>query len=99
MKLVLMTTRETIFMGLLGLVAGIAAALPIILYYADNPIRLGGEMAEAYEVYGIEPLMGFSTDPGIIFNQFLGVLVMMLLTLVYPLLKIGKLNIINALRA
>ena len=98
MKLVLMMLLETVFIGLVGLLAGIATSIPIIIYYYHHPIHLVGEMAKSYEAYGIEPLMGFSIDPMIIVNQFYTVLLLMVITLIYPVFKISKLNIINALR-
>ncbi len=98
MKLVLMMLLETIFIGLIGLLAGVATSIPIVIYYYNHPIHLVGEMAKSYETYGIEPLMGFSIDPMIIVNQFYTVLLLMIITLVYPVFKISKLNIINALR-
>ncbi len=97
-RMVVMMLLETVFIGLLGLVAGSITAIPIIAYYLDHPIRLGGDMAEAYEIYGVEPVMAFSADPMIFVNQFITVLILMLITLIYPVLKLSKLNIINALR-
>lgn len=98
MKLLSMMMLETIFLGLVGLVAGVITTIPIIMYYHNNPIHLVGEMAKSYEAYGIEPLMGFSIDPMIIINQFYTVLLLMIITLIYPIFKISKLNVINALR-
>jgi len=98
MKLVLMMLLETVFIGLIGLLAGVATSIPIVIYYYNHPIHLVGEMAKSYEAYGIEPLMGFSIDPMIIVNQFYTVLLLMIITLIYPVFKISKLNIINALR-
>ncbi|OIP00118.1 MAG: hypothetical protein AUJ98_08980 [Bacteroidetes bacterium CG2_30_33_31] len=98
-KLILLMLLETLFIGLVGLLSGIATTIPIILYFYSHPIRLGGEMAKTYEAYGLEPLLGFSIDPMILINQFYSVLLLLLITLIYPVLKISKLNIINALRS
>jgi len=97
-KILIMMMLETILIGIIGLLAGVITTIPFIVYYMENPIRIGGEMAKAYEAYGIEPLMGFSGDPLIIINQFYTVLLLMILTLAYPVIKIARLNIINALR-
>ncbi len=97
-KIFFMMFSETVFIGVLGLLAGALTTVPLIAWYSQNPIHLTGEMAKAYEAYGIEPMMGFSTDPMIVINQFYTVLILMMITLIYPLFKIGKLNIINALR-
>ena len=97
-RMIVMMLIETILMGILGLLMGIASALPIIFYYLNNPIYLTGEMAEAYEVYGIEPILAVSNEPFIFYNQFIIVLILMLITLVYPIVKLARLNIINAIR-
>jgi ABC-type lipoprotein release transport system permease subunit len=97
-RMILMMFFETIFIGFLGLIAGVFTTIPIIAYYIDHPIRLGGELAKAYEVYGIEPLMGFSGEPFIFYNQFYTVLLLMMVTLIYPIIKLSKLNVINALK-
>jgi putative ABC transport system permease protein len=62
LRMIMMMLVETILMGLLGLLMGTLSALPIILYYLNNPIQLSGEMAEAYEVYGIEPVLAVSNQ-------------------------------------
>lgn len=97
-KMILMMLFETLFIGLLGILSGVITTTPIIAYFMHHPIRLGGEMAQAFEVYGIEPVMAFSPDPLIFINQIYIVFVLMIITLIYPVAKLIKLNIINSLR-
>lgn len=97
-KMALMLLYETIFIGLLGLVAGIITTIPIVIYFIDNPIHLSGDAAKASEIYGMEPVMAYSGDPQIFLNQFYIVLILMLISLIYPVIKLLKLNVINALR-
>jgi ABC-type lipoprotein release transport system permease subunit len=97
-RMIWMMLLETVFIGFLGIIAGAVTCVPIIYYFKDRPIRLGGEMAQASEAYGMEPVMAFSPDPFIFYNQFITVLLLMLITLSYPVMKLIRLNIINAIR-
>jgi putative ABC transport system permease protein len=52
---------ETISVGLLGVLIGFAISLPVILIMVHHPLPLPSELADAYEAFGIEPYMYFST--------------------------------------
>lgn len=97
-KLAILIFIETMIIGIVGLIAGIITSFPFFIYYYDNPIRLSGETGEMYEMYGLEPLMGFSLDPAIFINQFLLVGIALIIVLIYPTVKIFRLNVINSLR-
>lgn len=98
-RLSILVFIETLFIGIIGIFAGLAAALPIILYYHSTPIRLTGEMAKTYESMGIEPLMGFTTQMDVFVNQFITVFIVLVVALIYPMLKIVYFNLINALKS
>jgi len=68
-KLYLVTTFETIFISFIGVVAGGLVSLPIIIYFADNPIPLTGEYAEAILAWGFEPILPFAIYPGMFLAQ------------------------------
>ena len=97
-KLASVTTLETIFISLLGVLAGIAGSLPVIYYFYANPIRITGEAAKAYEMFGVEPILAFSKDAGIFFSQSLVVLIIALATALYPLIFIYRLRPVKAIR-
>ncbi len=98
-KLGIVVTLEMIFMGILGIVSGIIAALPVIYYGYSHPIRFHGEMAKMYEDYGMEAVMPFLL-PGIyIVWQAATVAIIVMIALVYPLNKINKMQVINSLKA
>lgn len=90
---------ESIIMGLIGAVSGALVSFPIVYYYYLNPIPLKGDMKAAMEQYGIEPMMPFSIDPWIFINQFILIVVLLSIASVYPLMKISKFKIINALHS
>lgn len=90
---------ETLLIGLVGIIMGFAAAFPILFYYYKTPFRLTGEAAESFEIMGIEPLMGFSIQPSLFYNQLITVFVVLVVALIYPSIKIWFFNLINALKS
>lgn len=97
-KLIMITTVETIFISLIGVIAGIIVSYPLLLYFYYNPIRLTGELAEAMLAFGQEPIMPFSIAPGIFIAQFWTVLLIALLSAWYPFRYVQKLNAVDAIR-
>lgn len=90
---------EILMLAVLGVVAGAVAASPFLTYLYVNPIRVGGDMAKAYEKMGMEPILPFSLDPVIFVDQIIVVLVMTVLMALYPLWVVGRLNVVKALRS
>ncbi len=90
---------ETIFLGMLGAFLGAIVSSSIVWYFHDSPIKITGEMADIYEQFGIEPVLSFSTDLSIIGNQFLIVLFLLLVAVIYPMIKIRTFTIIESLHS
>lgn len=88
---------EMLFIGLTGIVSGLAAALPIMYWYSIHPVRLSGSMAQAYVAYGIEPLMPLALKADFILPNVLAVVVIVLLTCIFPVRKVFRLKLIDAL--
>ncbi|MCK5838383.1 MAG: ABC transporter permease, partial [Bacteroidales bacterium] len=97
-KLAIIILIETVIIGILGIVSGMAASFPIILYFMLNPIRLTGEAAAAMLEYNIEPIMPFLIEPGFYINQSLTVIIITLLAGLYPIIIIGKFKVVQALQ-
>lgn len=89
---------ESILLSLVGALAGVIAGIPIILYLYYHPIVLGGEMAQSMLEWGFDPIMPFATDPSIFLWQALSVLVIALITSLYPLWRVSRLDPVTALR-
>ncbi|MEZ5000258.1 MAG: FtsX-like permease family protein [Bacteroidales bacterium] len=87
---------EMVYIGIIGIAAGIAVALPSIIYGFYHPIRLSGEIAKMMEDYGFEPVMAFKWIDTYFLWQSLVVGVIVLLSVIYPVRNILKLEI-NAL--
>jgi ABC-type lipoprotein release transport system permease subunit len=89
---------ETMFMGLIGVIAGILVSIPIIIYMLHNPIPLTGDAAIAMKDMGIEPVMMFTAAPKVFVNQIITVLAITFLISFYPLINVGRMIVIKYLR-
>ncbi len=99
LKLSVILFYETILIGIIGVVLGFAASLPLILMLVNNPIKLPAELAQAYLQYGLEPYFFFGTAPAVFMNQVLTIFIITLIVSLYPIFKIKNLKVTNALRA
>ncbi len=97
-RLVIVTALESLMVSFLGVIAGIIGSLPLIIYFVNNPIHLGDEYAEMYESFGIEPVMKFSSEITIFTEQAFVVFIIAMVTVIYPILFIRKLNITKTIR-
>lgn len=95
-RMQLMMFFETLFLALIGILVGILGALPVMAYFGNNPIELGGEMAEMYEDYGFQAVISFSTQPEIIINQALIILLIILAVFLYPWNKLRKMDAVQS---
>jgi len=98
-KLILVTAIETILVSFIGVLAGFLSSIPIVYYLHNNPIPITGEATKSFDLMGIEPIFNFGVDPVIFYSQALVVLFIALITILYPVLFIHKLEPIKAMRA
>lgn len=96
-KLMLIIFIEMIFVAILGLFSGILFSVPVVLWGYYNPIQLTGDMAQMTEQFGIEPVMPFAWFDFYYVNQSIVVLILVVVSIIYPLLTIRKLNVIKAI--
>lgn len=96
-KLAIILFIETLFIGLLGILSGIAVSLPLLFIQAKNPIPLTGETAKLMEDFGFEPYMFFSTVPEVFWQQAVSVFVLTVLIGIYPILATLRIKEIKAL--
>jgi ABC-type lipoprotein release transport system permease subunit len=96
-KLMMVVLIETVFIGMVGAIAGIIASIPVLGYYYYHPIPFTGQAAEMMLEMGFDPVMFFSLDPLIFLKQALIVFIFTLIIGIYPVLNICKLEIKNAL--
>lgn len=98
-KLAAIVTLEMLYIGLLGIFSGIAVALPAIIFGYYNPIRMTGATAKMYEDYGVEPVLAFMPVNKYFLWQSAVVAIIVLIAILYPVRKIMKMKVINALKA
>ncbi|MDP1624059.1 MAG: ABC transporter permease [Bacteroidales bacterium] len=97
-RLMLIVITETLFLGLLGIVSGVMAAIPPIYYFYIHPIPLTGDMAESTIRMGFEPLMPTAWESSYFIAQSLVVLIIILMVMFLPVMRIRRLTVIKAMR-
>lgn len=98
LKLSSVVVLENIFVSMLGALVGTLLSIPLIAYFNAFPIKITGELKEAYENYGFDPVFYFSVDPKIFYSQTVVVLIIALVLSVYPMWKISRLDAVEAMR-
>jgi ABC-type lipoprotein release transport system permease subunit len=98
-KLKRIVTIEMMLLGTIGLVCGLLASVPLILYFYYYPIVLKGDLAIMMEDWGWDAVMPTAWFGSYFYWQAVIVALMILLATLYPLRKIGKLKVIEALKS
>jgi ABC-type lipoprotein release transport system permease subunit len=98
-KLAIILFIETLFIGLLGIISGIAVSLPLLFIQAQHPIPLTGETGKLMEDFGFEPYMFFSTAPEVFWQQAISVFILTLIIGIYPIVSTLKIKVIKALHS
>ncbi len=96
--LISMLFTESMLIGLLGSLVGILISLPINWWLYANPIELSGQMAAAYESYGMEPVVKGAFELGIFLKQAVIIFIISALLSLYSLWYVLRLNPIKAMR-
>lgn len=98
-KLKRVITIEMVLLGAIGLVSGLVASVPFILYFYYYPVILKGELGKMMEDYGWDAIMPTAWFGPYFYWQVVVVMIMILLATLYALNKIGKLKEIEALKS
>lgn len=89
---------ETVILGLMGALAGILASIPVVYYFHRNPIEITGDYAGTLEKFGFEPVFPAAFEPEIFWIQALVVFILTSVLALYPIVKIRKLEPVEAMR-
>ncbi|HYW97434.1 MAG TPA: ABC transporter permease [Bacteroidales bacterium] len=89
---------ETIYMGVIGVLTGLIASIPVIIYMLHNPIPITGDAAKAMTDMGLEPVLMFSVASKVFVNQIITVFAITLVIALYPFFRVGNLKAIKAIR-
>ncbi len=98
-KLASVMVLEMIMLAFIGIAAALVVTIPLIQYFHLNPIPMGKEMEAAMAQYGMEAVFPFDNNPSLFAEQILIIILMTAVVSIYPVLKIFKLSIINAVKA
>lgn len=99
LKLSSVIIYENVFIAILGALGGMLLSIPVVFYFYTFPIRITGELSAAYENFGFEPIFYFSIEPAIFYSQTFVVLAIALVLSIYPMIKIGRLDPVVAMRS
>jgi ABC-type lipoprotein release transport system permease subunit len=97
-RLALVVFLETFMISILGVLSGFGLGTLVLWYFRENPIRLTGDAAEIIRDYGMEPILPTAIAGDIYIWQGMVVFIMTLFISLYPSIKIGTLNILDASR-
>jgi putative ABC transport system permease protein len=98
-KLKRVVTIEMILLGAIGLISGLIASIPLILYFYYYPILLKGELGKMMEDWGWDAVMPTAWFGPYFYWQVIIVVLMVILATFYALRKIGKLKEIESLKS
>ncbi|PIF05803.1 MAG: hypothetical protein CSA36_05250 [Draconibacterium sp.] len=90
---------EAFLIGIIGIVSGLMISFPLIHYLYRNPIPVTGKIAETYREMGFEPIWKFSAETHIFYEAALTVFIIFALISIYQVYFVGKLKVVNALKA
>lgn len=96
--LLFITLSELSILTLIGVFVGNLLSFPLLYYLNRNPIKLGGEAANAMLEQGFEPYMGTGLFVDVFAMNSLSVLLIAALTSGYMIVKIVHLNALEAMK-
>ncbi|HEX8040988.1 MAG TPA: FtsX-like permease family protein [Chryseosolibacter sp.] len=89
---------ESILAVLIGSALGLVCSIPLVWYLNRYPIRIGGEMAEAYKQFNFEPIFPASTDPSNFVTQGVIIVALGILLSLYPVVTALRLDAVEAMK-
>lgn len=96
--LISLVVLETILLVLVGLIVANIAGYVVNYYFYHNPIVLGGELADVYAYYGIEPLIAWVKYFSININTSLMILGVSFFVGIFPVIKVMRLEPLKGIR-
>jgi ABC-type antimicrobial peptide transport system permease subunit len=96
--LVKLVFLETIFITIIGIIAGCLLGQGMNFYFAHHPIILGGQLAQYYEEYGFLPMMTTSERPIIPLIVTGVIFLICLIASIYPLYRVSQLEPLKGIR-
>ncbi len=89
---------ESFFIATLGIGLGLLLSFPVLSYLYFNPIQMTGDAAQMMLESGFEPIIPVQVTPAMVTNQVVSVITLLLMSLIYPLVRITRLNLADSLK-
>ena len=89
---------ESLLLAGIGLALGLAVGIPLVLYLQAHPVPLTGDLVEAMELFGIEPVMTWKLKPLNPLGSALTILGVAVLAALYPAVKASRGRPVDVLR-
>jgi len=90
---------EIVMIAGIGTLIGMTGALPIVLYLHYKPIQFTGDLAKAYEGYGMEPVIPSSMAFSNFTSQAYIVFLITVIVSLYSFYKINKIKVLKAINS
>lgn len=97
-RLLTLVMIESLLIAALGIAIGMLLVTPLLVYLLHHPIQLTGDTAKLMIEAGFAPILPVMVEPWLYVNQVVIVLAMLVLCLIYPMIRIARLNLVNALK-
>ena len=97
-KLLYLVLAETIFITIIGVLAGNIIGWGINNYIVHNPIIISSNMGALYEEYGFLPRIESSLQSSIFINTDISVIIISIIAVLYPLYKVYLLEPLKGIR-
>lgn len=97
-KLMQLMVVESVVTVLTGCGLGLLTSFPVVYWLMEHPIRFTGQMGDVYEEFGFEPIFPATLDAGIFAAQGMVVLTVGLLLSLYPIVRIARLDPVDAMK-
>jgi ABC-type antimicrobial peptide transport system permease subunit len=98
LKLVTLVLFETVFITIIGILLGNLLGLAVNWYFSVNPYVFTGEYATMMEEYGFLPQMRSIVSASSFINTSFSVLVISLLSALYPMYRVNSLEPLKGIR-
>lgn len=89
---------ETIIISLIGIIIGNIFGFFVNNYFEKNPVLLSRDYEQLYAEYGFLPLLPSSTEPSIFLNTSFLILLISIITCIYPAYKAYRLEPLKGIR-
>ncbi len=90
---------ELFLISAIGVLAASSVGYPLVNWFHQHPIRVGGRVADVYRGFGLEAIIPCSNDPTVIAYQALLVMLVTMLLATYPFVKIQRLQPLQAINS